>query len=359
MRKLTLETSFDQCLLAGVGSFWIAILAIFTQIQFGFALGTEKEASWFKVFVQLSPWFLNWIWLSIIIFLSIRAINIQFSSLYVRIVIHAILMVILLPIYWAISTFFTLFTMDRELSDYFFNLQNTIWNTSQIDILIYIAVLLCGLGIHFYHGLTEEKLDLKMLQHQLLNEQLKSLHSQLNPHFLFNALNTIASLVRLKRESEAVKALAELSKMLRKILENKDNSDIKLKAEMNFINSYLAIQHIRFESKLNVNVNVDDDCLNLYIPNMLLHPLVENAVQHGSQLESNGNLLDLRIWRKDDHLHVKLVNSMARYDEHHGFGIGLSNTRERVAKLYSNYELEFGPNSDGQFETFLSIPIGD
>ena len=147
--------------------------------------------------------------------------------------------------------------------------------------------------------------------------------------------------------------------MLRKILENKDNSDVRVKDEINFINSYLSIQRMRFESKLDVKIKVDEDCLNLYIPNMLLHPLVENAVQHGSQLESDDNLLDLRISKKDHHLHVKLINNVAKLDEHHGFGIGLSNTKERMAKLYSEYELEFGLNSKGQFETFLSIPIGD
>ncbi|MFT5674622.1 MAG: sensor histidine kinase YesM [Paraglaciecola sp.] len=351
--------TYAPFLLAGVTSLWLAILAIFTQIQFSFALGTDKETGWFDVFVQLSPWFLNWIWLSVAVFSSIRIIDKHFSSLYVRIIVHALLMVVLLLVYWSVGSFMALFTLDRELSEYFFFFQDLIWNTAQIDVLIYIAVLSSNFGIYFFLGLTEEKLDLKRLQHELLNEQLKSLYSQLNPHFLFNALNTVASLVRLKRESEAVRALAELSKMLRKILENKDNSDVRVKDEISFINSYLSIQHMRFEAKLDVNVNVDEDCLNLYIPNMLLHPLVENAVQHGSQLESNGNLLDLRISRKDAHLHIKLVNSVAKYDEHQGFGIGLSNTKERISKMHGDYELKFGPNSDGQFETFLSIPIGD
>jgi hypothetical protein len=359
MRKLKLTHPYGPYLLAAVSSLWLAVLAIFTHIQFGFAVGTDKEASWLSVFVQLSPWFLNWIWLSIIVYSSIRVINRKFSSRYVRIAIHVVLMIVLLLVYWAFSNFIATFTLDRDLADYIFNLENVIWNTAQVDMLIYLAVLVCSFGIHFFLGVAEERLDLKKLQHELLNEQLKSLYSQLNPHFLFNALNTVASLVRLKREGEAVKALAELSKMLRKILENKDNSDVRVKDEVNFINSYLSIQRMRFESKLKVNVNVDEDCMSLYIPNMLLHPLVENAVQHGSQMESNGNLLDLRISRKDDHLHIKLVNSVAKYNEHHGFGIGLSNTKERISKMYSDYKLEFGPKPDGQFETFLSIPIGD
>jgi hypothetical protein len=359
MKKLTLENPFGPYLLPCVGFIWLSILAIFTQIQFGLALGTEKKASWFDIFVQLSPWFLNWIWLTIIIFSSIRVVNTQFSSFYVRIIIHGVLMAVLLLMYWALNNFIILFTLDREFSEYFFYLHKIILNTAQIDILIYLAVLLCSFGIYFYFGLTEKRLDLKQLQHELLNEQLKSLYSQLNPHFLFNALNTVTSLVRLRRDNEAVKALTELSKMLREILENKDNSDVKVKEEIELINCYLAIQRMRFESKLEVNVNVDEDCLNLYIPKMLLHPLVENAVQHGSQLESNNNVIDIKITQKHNQLHFRMINSAAKDDSHHGFGIGLSNTRERLSRLYDHYRFELNPEQGDHFETLLAIPIGD
>ena len=99
--------------------------------------------------------------------------------------------------------------------------------------------------------------------------------------------------------------------------------------------------------------------MNIDIPNMLLHPLVENAVHHGSQLESNKNLLDLVICRTDDKLKVTLTNKVAVDDKHQGFGIGLSNTRERLNRLYGNFQLELTPLNDGLFETLLAIPIGE
>jgi LytS/YehU family sensor histidine kinase len=90
---------------------------------------------------------------------------------------------------------------------------------------------------------------------------------------------------------------------------------------------------------------------------MLLHPLVENAVQHGSQLESNRNLVDLNVSREGDQLLVKLTNKVAENDQHKGFGIGVSNTRDRLEKLYKVYRLDLCAKRGGFFETTLAIPI--
>ena len=176
---------------------------------------------------------------------------------------------------------------------------------------------------------------------------------------MFNTLNTIASLVRLKREKDAVNALSELSQMLRTILENKNNEDVRIKDEIAFINCYLSIQKMRFAEKLETKVTVAEDCLNIQIPNMLLHPLVENAVQHGSQLESNKNPLNLDIKRTHNELRVKLTNKVAHNEKHKGFGIGLTNTRARLSRLYSHFQLELNPINDDVFETLLAIPIGE
>ena len=214
-------------------------------------------------------------------------------------------------------------------------------------------------GIAFFfirYTLYNEKnaKQLSQLNHEM---ELSLLRSQINPHFLFNALNTAVSLIRLKRDDDAVQALAELSSMLRKILEHKNDSNSKVKEEIAFIKNYLCIQQMRFSDKLDVKISVDDNCLDLDIPNMLLHPLVENAVQHGSQLESNRNLVDLDVSRKDDQLLVKLTNKVAENDEHKGFGIGVSNTRDRLAKMYNDYCLDLHPKQGGFFETTLIIPI--
>lgn len=234
---------------------------------------------------------------------------------------------------------------------------NTLASSVQLDILIYVLLLSVCMGLCFHNKRVKEKLDYKNLQTELITEKLKTLRAQLNPHFLFNALNTAVSLIRLKRDNEAVQALTELSSMLRKILEQKDNDDSKIKDELTFIKNYLAIQKMRFSNKLDFNISVEENCLELAIPNMLLHPLVENAVQHGSQLESDLNPINLYISRTEKQLLVKLTNKVAQHDQHQGFGIGISNTKERLAKLYVDYSLNLSLESDGLFATTLSIPI--
>lgn len=337
---------------------WMAIHAVFTHIQYSIGLDSEREQTWLWTWVGLSPWFVNWIWMTAAVFLVTKHNEDPNRPRWIKIVNHLLSMVVLLVAYWSLSIFMQEFLIN-DGGDYFHSWQRIVSSSSQLDVLIYGAVLAAALGARFYHKLVEERLALKQLQSALSQEQLKTLRSQLNPHFLFNALNTVASLVRLKREKEAVSSLSELSHMLRKILENKNNSDIKVKDEIAFINSYLAIQKMRFADKLDARISVDEDCLDVDIPNMLLHPLVENAVHHGSQLESNKNLLNLEIKRTESELNIKLTNKVAVDDKHDGFGIGLSNTRARLNRLYSNFQLELHPLNDDLFETLLAIPIGD
>lgn len=337
---------------------WMAVHAVFTHIQYNIGLNSEREQTWFWTWIGLGPWFVNWIWMTAAVFLVTKHNENPNRPLWLKLLSHLFWMIVLLFAYWSSSIFLQEFLLN-DGGDYFYSWMHIVSNSSQLDFLIYGAVLAAALGARFYHRLVEERLALKQLQSALSQEQLKTLRSQLNPHFLFNALNTVASLVRLKREKEAVCALSELSHMLRKILENKNNSDIKVKDEIAFINSYLAIQKMRFAEKLDARISVDKDCLEVDIPNMLLHPLVENAVQHGSQLESNRNLLNLEIKRTQTELNVKLTNKVALDDKHDGFGIGLSNTRARLNRLYNDFRLELNPLNDDLFETLLAIPIGE
>lgn len=212
--------------------------------------------------------------------------------------------------------------------------------------------------MRYYNSSKEHAVANQELANQLLKVELQSLKSQLSPHFLFNTLNTISGLVRLDDKNSAVKALSELSKMFRKVLENQKNQLTSLATEMEFINSYLSIQKMRFENKLAFDVVIDDPCLDAEIPFMLLHTLVENAVQHGSQLESNKNPLKLSISQDDNTLYISLTNKVSTGDDHKGFGIGLNNCRQRLNHIYGeNYRLVSSPTDDGSYITQLELPL--
>lgn len=339
-------------------AFWVAVLGIFVHIQYGTVLGTAEELSWGRTWVLMSPWFLTWIPVTAVIFKVVSHNARRDQHLAAKILSHAVWAGLLLSFYWLFCSSIRILLRDDSLSDLWDVSTHIFTNSAQLDIAIYVGVLVIALSINFYHRAMQESMELRRVQNDLVQEQLKALRTQLNPHFLFNTLNTIASLVRLKREKDAVSALSELSMMLRKILENKEHTDIKVKDEISFIQSYLTIQKMRFADKLNTNISVEPDCMEIEIPNMLLQPLVENAVQHGSQMESNSNPVNLNITRSDNELMFVLTNKISRGDKHDGFGIGLSTTRERLNRLYQKFRLELTPLNDGVFQTILAIPIG-
>jgi sensor histidine kinase YesM len=339
--------------------FWLAVHAIFTHIQFGSGKATGSELSWAYTWFLMSPWFLSWIWVTAGVFFSVDLNNRIYRTPSKLFFANLLWMVGLLMCYWAFCSAARNIVRGEDLSNYWSVFTGVLSTSSLLDILIYLGTLAAVLSLRFYHKSVQESIELKRVQHELTQEQLKNLRSQLNPHFLFNVLNTIASLVRLKREQDAVFALSELSLMLRKILEHNNDSDVKIKDEVAFINSYLAIQKIRFADKLNTHICVNADCLELKIPNMILHPLVENAVQHGSQLESNQNPINVDISRDKNELKLVMTNKVAKDDTHKGFGIGLTNTRERLSKIYSHFVLELHPLKNGIFETHLTVPIAE
>jgi sensor histidine kinase YesM len=357
MKSLIKANTPNRFFMISATLFWLAVHAIYTHLQFRLFENTEKDHGWLIGWYELSPWFIVYILLTIALLTLTKIIEGKERPAWQRVVWHFAIMVFLLVAYWIISTALFFIVTNVDFATFFLFIQQMLSTTIQLDLLIYFGLLSVCLGLCFHDKRIQEKLEFKNLQTALIDEQLKTLRTQLNPHFLFNALNTAVSLIRLKRDDEAVKALAELSSMLRKILEHKNGAGSKVKEEIAFIKNYLCIQQMRFSDKLDVNISVEDNCLELEIPNMLLHPLVENAVQHGSQLESNRNLVDLNVSREGNQLLVKLTNKVAENDQHKGFGIGVSNTRERLAKLYKDYRLDLCTNKDGFFETTLAIPI--
>jgi sensor histidine kinase YesM len=337
--------------------FWMSVQAVYARIQFLAFSQTAEPKSWGEIWLQLSPWFCSWIFVTVAIFIATRSIE-QTTKKQIRVMAyHLGVMLVLLSIYWSVSSYFHLILSGQSTSLILTSVKNQIVDTFHLDLLIYATAFFVIKGTFIYDEHMNQKLQFKHLQHALVEEQLKTLRTQLNPHFIFNALNTVVSLIKLKRENEAVKALTEISSMLRKILENNNNDDVAIKDEIRFINSYLAIQHMRFADKLDVSIEVDENCLAVQIPNMLLQPLVENAVQHGSQLESNMNPIRLHISKDEQFITAHLTNKVALRNDQKGFGIGMSATRERLARLYDEFKFEMQTLPDDSFETLLAIPL--
>ncbi len=206
-----------------------------------------------------------------------------------------------------------------------------------IDMAYYWAVLAVGYGFEIYQRYKNEELKAVQLEARLIETELKALREQLHPHFLFNTLNTISVFVREQKNNEAVTLIAQLSSLLRMSLDNTRVHEVTVRQEVDFLERYLQIQKARFSDRLNVGIEIEPAAMEARIPNLLLQPLVENAIVHGIATKSGPGRVDLFGRVEGDRLHLEvrddgpgLSDSSKRQKE----GIGLTNTRERIAKIY-------------------------
>jgi LytS/YehU family sensor histidine kinase len=193
------------------------------------------------------------------------------------------------------------------------------------------------LAATYYRELRIREVRNSQLEAQLANARLQVLKMQLDPHFLFNTMNSISSLMR--HDVEAADAmLIGLSDLLRMSLDNVGKQEIPLRDEMEFLEGYLDIQQIRFRERLTVNVKADPELLDALIPNMITQPLVENAIKHGIAPHSAPGKIEVRVDRQGENVRVHIFNDGQGLPKNGAAfparGVGLSNTRSRLEVLY-------------------------
>ena len=192
------------------------------------------------------------------------------------------------------------------------------------------------------------------LETQLAHAQLDALKMQLNPHFLFNTLNSISSLMYVDVDA-ADAMLARLSEFLRLTLDRPIAPKIPLHQELDFVQRYLEIERIRFEERLRVTVDVERSAEDVLVPALILQPLVENAIHHGIAKRNGGGSIIIRARREERWLHL-LVRDDGETSGTVRERVGLSNTRARLQALYGDqHRLEYGPQEKG-FTVEIAVP---
>jgi LytS/YehU family sensor histidine kinase len=196
------------------------------------------------------------------------------------------------------------------------------------------------------------------LQRQLSTAQLTALQMQIEPHFLFNTLNAITTLVELGRQSQAAEMLGHLNVILKRTLERSTPEKVSLAQELEIVANYLAIEQVRFADRLSVDIKVDPGALHSLVPCFLLQPIVENAIRHGIANSENGGTVLAAARRDGDRLRITVRDSgSGGGSAPSGNGIGLRNTRERLAWFYpERHLLEAGPMRSGGFEVVIDVP---
>lgn len=209
------------------------------------------------------------------------------------------------------------------------------------QLLVYLAVLAAGYARNFYlRDLTRQREAVVLearaaeLQAQLAAARLDALRMQLNPHFLFNTLHAVSALV--ERDPSGVrKMIARLSELLRHTIEARGADEVPLRDELEFLRRYIEIMEIRFQGRLTVAVNADDRSLEALVPNLILQPIVENALEHGASRASGQGEVTIDAKVDGDDLVVTVQDNGPGLSST-GEGVGLSNTKARLDQLYGD-----------------------
>jgi len=232
-------------------------------------------------------------------------------------------------------------------------------NRFGVEILVYGFVFgLIGVVQYQLHAQRERMRSLE-LERQLSAAHLRALQMQLEPHFLFNTLNAITTLVEFGRQQEAVEMLSHLNSILKSTLKRDTPEKVPLAQEIEIVENYLAIEQVRFADRLRTEIKIEPGALDSLVPCFLLQPIVENAIRHGIARCASDGVVEASARRDGDLLCLTVRNTGPELQapSKPGTGIGLRNTRERLAHFYrENFGMDAGPLENGGFEVSIAIP---
>ena len=259
-----------------------------------------------------------------------------------------------LATYWAIGESTDSWRMEAQRM-FFLNFD---W-----EMMTYWAIVGLSHALAYHREAQTRALKASQLETRLVEAQLQSLQRQLQPHFLFNTLNTISALMH--RDVEAADAMiARLSDLLRISLQTVGVQEVSLKEELDFLSKYLEIEQTRFRDRLTVKFDVPPDTFDALVPNLVLQPLVENAIKHGIGPRAAPGTIRIRARRVGTMLELAVQDngvglSASRLSDFNR-GIGLSNTRSRLEHLYGSlHRFEFRQPAEGGLLVLIAIPLVD
>jgi len=210
---------------------------------------------------------------------------------------------------------------------------------------------------HYINKSRKQQLDTLKLESLVKELELKTIKSHINPHFIFNALNSIRALID-ENPSRAREAITELSNILRSSMQSENMETVPLERELSIVRDYLALEHIRFEDRLKVEYDIDEDTLDQPIPPMMLQTLVENAIKHGiSRLEHGGVVKIISDFR--DNTHELIVRNTGKLNGGmNKEGFGLSSTANRLGLLFgSKASFQISETNGNMVEARVRIPV--
>lgn len=235
-------------------------------------------------------------------------------------------------------------------------LDKEMFNRAVFGYVLYIGFVVFFYAVNYYYAFKEKSKNESKLKELVKEAELHALKSQINPHFLFNSLNSISSLT-MTDPARAQEMVINLSQLMRYSLKHEQSEKVSVKQEIDNNKLYLSIEKVRFGKKLNPVFAIEDDCLKAEIPNMILQPLYENAIKYGVYEATETIDVITHCRCTEDVLEVTISNT---YDKNvvskKGEGIGLRNIRDRLQVIYGNPHLLRIEDKSNEFTVTLTIP---
>jgi signal transduction histidine kinase len=341
------------------------IPAVITAGQGYFLLAYENNPQPFlrQVELQLPIWW-YWVLATPVIAWLLRRFPLERGQLRTSVPAHLTFAVISAVAHTAliayVSRIMARLPAGETLQPYSVWLRGYLRSRLQFELLTYVLVLSGLLALTWYRRVRERDLAASRLQAQLSDAELRALKMQLHPHFLFNTLHAISVLIR-ENPTSAQRTVTLLGDLLRATLATAGIQVVTLREELNFLRRYLEIEEIRFEDRLSVRFEIDPAVEDALVPNLILQPLVENAVRHAVEPKSTPGTVLVRARREGERLELAVLDDgpgVESQNHSSGNGIGLSTTRARLEGLYGPAgELKLEPRAEGGLAVVVRIPL--
>lgn len=252
---------------------------------------------------------------------------------------------------------------DAEWQFSLTKLMMNVYFMTDYGVMLYWLILLISYSFNYQRRYREGEVRATRLEAQLAQAQLQALKMQLHPHFLFNTLHSISALVH-KNADAADKMIARLGDFLRLTLENSGAQEVSLQEELEFLKCYLEIERIRFQDRLTVQMDIEPQALGARLPNLILQPIVENAIRHGISPRTSPGRIEIEARRLNGTLQVQVTDNGPGLpsDSNTGSivkaGVGLANTQARLKQLYGDqHRLDLSNAASGGLTVILEIPF--
>ena len=342
---------------------WTAVGLVFSFISF-LLLANERTKLSDSLRYNLVHFYL-WGLLSILLFQFSRRFRVEFNPLRIRnLVLHFPILLVFAAIHQAtqiaIFWYFTLrfrapYPSLSQCYRSYFGLG------FYLDVIIATLIVVAVHAFFYYRDFQASELEQSSLKTRLAEAQLRALKMQLHPHFLFNTLHSISSLV-LEDTTKANKMIARLGDFLRLTLDSSDQQMVTLKEEMEFLRCYLEIEQVRFGDRLTVGYEIEPTALSGHLPHLILQPVVENAVQHAIAPRLTPGRINIEAKRLNGFLRVAVTDtgpgSQTASKPADGHGRGLSNVRARLREAYgTGFRFEAENIPEGGLKVVLELPF--